>query len=218
MQWLIIATVMCFTSVFAMNAQVSTKIKITIGANSFVAALYDNETANAFAALLPLTITMNEVNGNEKYHYLSGNLPASPENLSTIHNGDLMLYGSNCIVLFYETFNTSYSYTKIGTVDNPTALEAALGSNNPIVTFELVGNTTGMGSTQINNNAFEISNDGFLQYTGNAQRISLLDINGRLLLNTTSQILNMNSFPKGVYFLKIESQGQKPTHTIKFKY
>lgn len=45
MQRLIIATVMCFISVFTMNAQVSTKITITIGANSFVATLYDNETA-----------------------------------------------------------------------------------------------------------------------------------------------------------------------------
>jgi len=218
MQRLLIATVMYFTSVLTMNAQASTKIKIAIGANSFVATLYDNETAKAFADLLPLTITMNELNGNEKYHYLSVNLPASPENPSIIHNGDLMLYGSNCIVLFYETFNTSYSYTKIGTVDNPTGLEAALGSNNPTVTFELDGNTTGMGSTQTNNNAFKITNDGFLQYTGNAQKISLLDINGRILTSTTSQVLNMNNFSRGIYLLKTESQGQKLTHTIKFKY
>ena len=218
MQRLIIATVMCFISVFTTNAQVSTKITITIGANSFVATLYDNETAKAFADLLPLTITMNELNGNEKYHYLSDNIPASPENPSIIHNGDLMLYGSNCIVLFYETFNTTYSYTKIGTVDNPTALEAALGSNNPTVTFELDGNTTGMGSTQTNNNAFKITNDGFLQYTGNAQKISLLDINGRILTSTTSQVLNMNNFSRGIYLLNTESQGQKQPHTIKFKY
>lgn len=171
-----------------------------------------------FADLLPLTITMNELNGNEKYHYLSGNLPASPENPSIIHNGDLMLYGSNCIVLFYETFNTTYSYTKIGTVDNPTGLEAALGSNNPTVTFELDGNTTGMGSTQTNNNALIISNDGFLQYTGDAQRISLFDINGRLLTSTTAQVISLNNFSRGIYLLKIESQWQKQPHTIKFKY
>ncbi len=216
MQRLIITTVMCFISVFTMNAQVSTKI--TIRANSFVATLYDNETAKAFADLLPLTITMNELNGNEKYHYLSSNLPASPENPSIIHNGDLMLYGSNCILLFYETFNTTYSYTKIGTVDNPTELEAALGSNNPTVKFELDGNTTGMGSTQTNNNALIISNDGFLQYTGDAQRISLFDINGRLLISTTAQVISLNNFSRGIYLLKIESQWQKQTHTIKFKY
>lgn len=218
MQQIIFSILLSLTFLSTMNAQETPKIKITVGVNAFVASTYDNATAKAFIALLPISVTMNELNGNEKYYYLSGNLPNSPSNPSTIQNGDLMLYGSNCIVLFYETFNTSYSYTKIGTVDNPTELKAALGPNNPTVTFELVSNTTGMGSTQTNNDAFKISNDGFLQYTGNAQKISLLDINGRLLLHTTSQILNMNDFPKGVYVLKIESKGQKQTHTIKFKY
>lgn len=201
-----------------MKAQEPTKIRITVGANSFVATLYDNETVKAFAALLPLTIKMNELNGNEKYHYLSENLPASPSNTSTIQNGDLMLYGSNCIVLFYETFNTSYSYTKIGTVDNPTGLKNALGQNNPTVTFELIGTTSGIGSTELNSNEFNISNEGILQYTGTANKISLLDINGRELSTATTKVLNMNNFPRGVYVLLIESQGQNQTSAIKIKY
>lgn len=201
-----------------MKAQEPTKIRITVGANSFVATLYDNETAKAFAALLPLTITMNELNGNEKYHYLSENLPASPSNPSTIQNGDLMLYGSNCIVLFYETFNTSYSYTKIGTVDNPTGLKNALGPNNPTVSFEVMNGTTAIDEVKKNSIEYKITNDGILHYTGTANKISLLDINGRVLSTATTKVLNMNNFPRGVYVLLIESQGQNQTSAIKIKY
>jgi len=50
--------------------------------------------------------------------------------------GDLMLYGNNTLVLFYESFNSSYSYTKLGYVDNPTGLAAALGNGNVVVKFE----------------------------------------------------------------------------------
>lgn len=218
MQRKLLTISMFFISIFFMKAQEPAKIKITIGTTSFVVTTYDNATAKAFIALLPISITMNELNGNEKYYYLSVNLPNSPSNPSTIQNGDLMLYGSNCIVLFYETFSTSYSYTKIGTVDNPTGLKTALRENNPTVTFELIGTTSGIGSTELNSNEFNISNEGILQYTGTANKISLLDVNGSVLSTTTTKVLNINNFSRGIYLLKIESQEQKQTHTIKFKY
>lgn len=85
-----------------------------------------------------MTVLMSEMNGNEKYCYLSGNLPTAASNPGTIRAGDLMLYGSNCVVLFYETFQTSYSYTRIGRADNPSGLAAALGSGNVTITFELI--------------------------------------------------------------------------------
>lgn len=110
-------------------------ITIHVGDRSFAATLEDNSTARAFAALLPMTVTMNEMNGNEKYHYLSENLPTDSYRPGTIRNGDLMLYGSNCIVLFYETFSSSYSYTRIGQIDNPSGLASALGTGRAIITF-----------------------------------------------------------------------------------
>lgn len=117
--------------------QTGSKMKIKIGNSTFTATLYDNATATAFKSLLPLTVSMNELNANEKYADLSRNLPTSAANPGTIQNGDLMLYGSSTLVLFYKTFSTSYSYTKLGRIDDVSGLVAALGTGNVSVTFEL---------------------------------------------------------------------------------
>jgi hypothetical protein len=113
------------------------KLKITIGDNVFTATLNNNEMATAFKAKLPMAINMTELNGNEKYFDLSDNLPTNASNPGTIKTGDLMLYGSNTLVLFYKTFSTSYNYTRLGRIENPSGLPAALGSGNTTVKFEL---------------------------------------------------------------------------------
>jgi hypothetical protein len=128
-----IFTILAAMSTMTIMAQ--TSINIIVGGQTFTATLADSKTGEAFAALLPLTVTMNELNGNEKYHYLSSSLPTAAYQPGTIHAGDLMLYGNNCVVLFYETFNSSYSYTRIGSIDNPSGLAAALGSGNVSVQF-----------------------------------------------------------------------------------
>ncbi len=125
-----------FFALSTMTLMAQTPINIIVGSKTFTATLADSETGEAFAALLPLTVTMNELNGNEKYHYLSTSLPTAAYQPGTIHAGDLMLYGNNCLVLFYETFNTSYSYTRLGTIDNPSGLAEALGVGNVSVRFE----------------------------------------------------------------------------------
>ena len=115
----------------------SMKLKITIGANALTATLYNNPTATAFKTRLPMTINMSELNGNEKYFDLPNSLPANASNPGTIQAGDLMLYGANTLVLFYKSFSTSYNYTRIARIDNPSGLAAALGSENITVKFEL---------------------------------------------------------------------------------
>jgi hypothetical protein len=80
---------------------------------------------------------MRELNGNEKYFDLPNNLPTNASNPGTIQTGDLMLYGSNTLVLFYKTFSTSYNYTRLARIDNPSGLATALGSGNITVKFEL---------------------------------------------------------------------------------
>lgn len=114
----------------------TTKMNIKIGSAVFTATLNNNATATAFKAKLPITINMTELNGNEKYFDLPDALHGNASNPGTIQNGDLMLYGSNTLVLFYKTFSTSYSYTRIGRIENPSGLAAALGSGNATVTFE----------------------------------------------------------------------------------
>lgn len=110
-------------------------ITITVNGRAFSATLYDNETAKAFKERLPLTLDMSELNGNEKYYYLPDSLPRNSSRPSAINAGDIMLYGSDCIVIFYESFSTSYSYTPIGKIEDPDGLAAALGSGSVQVAF-----------------------------------------------------------------------------------
>jgi hypothetical protein len=114
----------------------SMKLKITVGGNVFTAMLYDNASAKAFKARLPMTLNMRELNDNEKYFDLPDNLPANASNPGRIQTGDMMLYGKNTLVLFYKSFSTSYDYTRLGKIDDPSGLTAALGSGNVTVTFE----------------------------------------------------------------------------------
>jgi hypothetical protein len=111
------------------------KIKITVNSQIFTATLLDNNSAKAFKEMLPLTINMTELHGNEKYYDLPKSLPTNSSNPGTIKNGDLMLYGSKTLVLFYKTFSTSYRYTKLGSIDDVTGLASALGSGNVTVTL-----------------------------------------------------------------------------------
>ncbi|WP_293956611.1 MULTISPECIES: cyclophilin-like fold protein [unclassified Sphingobacterium] len=113
------------------------KLKITIGSSTFTATLYENATTSSFKALLPLTLNMSELNGNEKLYDFSNSLPSNTANPGTIQNGDIMLYGSRTLVLFYKTFSTSYSYTRIGKVDDISGYAASLGAGNVSVTFEM---------------------------------------------------------------------------------
>ena len=108
---------------------------MTINERRFAITLADNNTARAFAAQLPLTLHMEELNGNEKHAKLPTSLPVNASRPGTIRNGDLMLYGTNTLVVFYSTFNSMYSYTRLGRVDDAAGLGQALGEGSARVTF-----------------------------------------------------------------------------------
>ena len=117
-------------------------INIIIENKSFIAKLEANETSKEFIDMLPLEINMSELHENEKYFYLDEKLTTNAYIPKRINKGDIMLFGSECLVLFYKSFETSYSYTKIGSIINPVGLDEALGNSNVTVRFELNDDNT----------------------------------------------------------------------------
>jgi hypothetical protein len=107
-------------------------MKAIINEKEYIINLEDNETAKSFVNYIPKELNMSELNGNEKYIYLDMSFPTNSSNPKNISAGDVMLYGDNCLVIFYESFETTYSYTKIGHIDNLTNL----GNGNITIKFE----------------------------------------------------------------------------------
>ncbi len=115
-------------------------VNLSVGGSVFQAKLYNHAAARELVSRLPLELDMSELHGNEKYYYLTEGLPTDPEFPGSIRTGDLMLYGSDCLVLFYEDFQSSFSYTRLGYLENPAGLSDAVGTGSVTVTFELPEN------------------------------------------------------------------------------
>ena len=94
------------------------KIYASLNSEKLEINLEENSTASALVKLLPLDITMNDLNKNEKYAYLDKSLPTNTYSPKHIEAGDVMLFGNNCLVIFYKSFDTNYDYSKIGHIDN----------------------------------------------------------------------------------------------------
>ena len=112
------------------------KMTVTINGEEFSATLEDNETVRELLTRLPLTIEMEDLNGNEKYYYLDESLPTDATNVGRIETDDIMLFGSDCLVLFYKSFETPYSYTRVGKIDDVDNLEEQFGQGSVRITFE----------------------------------------------------------------------------------
>ncbi|WP_404410186.1 cyclophilin [Exiguobacterium aurantiacum] len=95
-----------------------------------------NPTAEALQARLLLTLSMQDLHQNEKYFYFNEPFPTNPERVGSIRAGDVMLYGDDCLVLFYKDVETSYAYTRIGRVEDFATLEPLLGSGTVELTFQ----------------------------------------------------------------------------------
>lgn len=105
-----------------MNIKVNNKI--------FKIVLEDNKTVKSLTQKLPIKLEMSDLNNNEKYCYLNFTLPTDSKSVKSIKKGDVMLFGNSCLVIFYKSFTTSYSYTKIGHIENPTDIETVLGKKD----------------------------------------------------------------------------------------
>ncbi len=86
--------------------------------------------------MLPLKLQMEDLNENEKYAIISKELPTEKIKVSQINSGDIMLWQSNTIVLFYEDFKTPYSYSKVGRIKEIEGLKEAVGESEISVSFE----------------------------------------------------------------------------------
>jgi hypothetical protein len=118
------------------DKSVVNEMKISVGNFTFTAQLEENDTAKGLINLLPMTINMSAMT-HEKYYDLPTNLPTDTKNVGNIEAGDIMLWGSNCLVIFYESFSTTYSYTRIGKIKDIANLSSALSQGCITVTLSV---------------------------------------------------------------------------------
>lgn len=111
-------------------------LTMAIGDKEFQIILCDNSTSQVLRERLPLTITMEALNGNEKFHHFSDTLPTSEEAVGSISAGDVMLYQNDCLVLLYESHDTNYLYTPIGRLKETGGLAEAVGSGKVELTLD----------------------------------------------------------------------------------
>ena len=114
-------------AVYAQQTENSQKMNIQIDNKTFTVIVENNKAVKELYQKLPITLEMSDLNNNEKYCYLNFTLPTDAESVKNIKKGDVMLFGNSCLVIFYKSFKTSYSYTKIGHIENPADIETALG-------------------------------------------------------------------------------------------
>ena len=131
----VIVLIGCMPAGPCMAKNNSTQINIEIGKKTFKATLYNNKTSRALLKKFPLSCKMSELNGNEKYKYLSYELPTNKKKVKRIKAGDIMLYGSDCLVVFYKSHKTSYKYTKVGHINNTRGLKKAVGKGKVKMKF-----------------------------------------------------------------------------------
>ncbi len=115
------------------------QIALSFNGHTYTATLADNSSAQAFAELLKseggaMSVHMSEYGGWEKVGALGQTLPSS-DTQTTTAPGDFVLYQSNSVVLFYGS--NSWSYTRLGRIDDPSGLREALGDGDVEITFRL---------------------------------------------------------------------------------
>lgn len=122
-------------AVYAQQTGNSQKMNIQIDNKTFTVIVENNKTVKELYQKLPITLEMSDLNNNEKYCYLDFTLPTDSKSVKNIKKGDVMLFGNSCLVIFYKSFTTSYSYTKIGHIENPADIEIMSDKKSIEVSF-----------------------------------------------------------------------------------
>lgn len=120
-------------------ASAQTKIHIAIDGQSMIAELIDNAATRSLVERLssgPITISMNNYGGFEKVGALPWSLPSEDKYIST-KPGDIMLYTSNNLVIFYG--ENSWDYTPLGILEttDPKVISEFVGTGTKQVTLSL---------------------------------------------------------------------------------
>ena len=113
------------------------KMNIQVGTYTFTATLEDNDAVQELVEMMqagPVTINMSDYSRFEKVGSLGRSLTTSNSQTTTTA-GDIVLYNGNNIVMFYGS--NSWSYTRIGKIDDLTDWTAALGSGDITAVFTL---------------------------------------------------------------------------------
>lgn len=113
------------------------KMNVQVGKSMFTATLEKNEAAEAFVDMMesgPVEIQMSDYSGFEKVGDLGESLPTSNRQITT-QSGDIVLYQGNQIVVFYGS--NSWSYTRLGKIDDLSGWEEDLGSDDVMISFSL---------------------------------------------------------------------------------
>ena len=105
---------------------------IKIGDKTFPFELKDTSPANELKEKLPFTVRMTKLNNNEIYYQFSDKFTTDTKTVGTINAGDIYLYRDDYLVLFYQTFTTSYSYSEIGHLTDTNGLAEAIGDGSNI--------------------------------------------------------------------------------------
>ena len=138
---LMLAIVCIKTNVYAADADDSV-FYISAGGKQIKVKMVDNaatQKLNEMLAAGDLTINMTR-NGFEQYGSLGTSLPSEDTSI-TAQAGDVLLYNSNTLCVFYDS--NSYSYTRIGKVQNMTNDELKELLSGKSLTFTLSKNSFG---------------------------------------------------------------------------
>lgn len=115
------------------------RMRAEVGGSIFTVILEENRAVDALMEMLkrgPVKIRMSDYSGFEKVGALGRSFPSQDRRITT-HSGDIVLYQGNQIVMFYGS--NSWSYTRLGHIEDLTGWEEALGSGDVTVTFSLEG-------------------------------------------------------------------------------
>ena len=109
------------------------KMIVNVNGTEFKATLENNSAAETLVSMIesnPLELDLRDYGGFEKVGALGFSLPPSNRQITT-RSGDIVLYQGNQIVMFYGS--NSWSYTKLGHIDDLHGWEDALGRGDVTV-------------------------------------------------------------------------------------